>query len=124
MFEHHNPIFQFIFRHGRGRIGKLSGCTIIGGLVMGVASLGSGDALFVAQWTSFAMLGAAIGFVAAVILVARDFWGGVDVDDGMRVPVRIPPGWASLLFVAAILAAIGTAIVGSVWFADYIQHHP
>jgi hypothetical protein len=123
MFEEHNPIYRFIFRHGRGWTGKLSGCTIIGGLTMGLASLGAHEPSVKAEWTSWAMAGGAMGFFAALILIARDLRNGVDIDDERRARVRVPSAWASVLFVAAMLGTFVTLVVGCLWFMDQTQHH-
>jgi hypothetical protein len=117
------PIFEFLLRNGGGWWGKLAACTMIGGLLFGVGALVEGEKAIAIHWGNWAELGAGLGFMSGLILIARDLRLGVNTEDGSRTRAGAASLWATLLFVVAIIGALTVIVVGILMFDSVMKKH-
>jgi hypothetical protein len=124
MFEERNPIYRFIFQNAHGWLGKLSACTIIGGIVFSLGGMEferSGSTL---HWATFGFLGGLLGLIAALILIVRDLVVGANIDDEMARPRRqLSPNVSATLIVASVLAGFAAIVFGLYLYIQYCATH-
>lgn len=101
-------IYGFIFRNGRFWWGKVAASTIIGAIAFGA---GAGRSELAGEWVLFAEIGAGLGFLAALFLIAKDISEGIDIDDETGTPVRVPPAWGRALMNVAVVGGLAVLMV-------------
>jgi hypothetical protein len=114
-------LFALIFSNSRFWWGKLAAATLIGAVAFGWFALRSEHAEM--HWLKFMEMGGAIGFLAALFLMAKDISEGVEIDDDTGTRTKVPPKYGSVLQLVAFLGILVVILVGLWILGDVMRQN-